>query len=260
MPMLCKFTKIVTTLHDPHPHDIVSNPFARYIEKQNRESLKKVHTIIILNNGDVDYVKKEYGKPVYVIPHASFSYYAKGIKVSDEIKNTIGFIGRIEPYNGLDLLVEAFQRINDSSLHLIIAGSGVIDTKLKQTINNDKRIELINRYIQDEEFSELIGRMDYVELPYKLASQSGVIPLVFSHGKPVIVTNVGALEEQVPDGTGVVVDASAKSLKDAIVEIYDQPNHIYKMGRKAFEYANKELTWTHSAELLMSIIEKSDKQ
>jgi len=32
------------------------------------------------------------------------------------------------------------------------------------------------------------------------------------------------------------------------------------MGKAALEYANKELTWTHSAELLMNIIEKSDKQ
>jgi glycosyltransferase involved in cell wall biosynthesis len=157
------------------------------------------------------------------------------------------------------LLVEAFSGINNSKLHLLIAGNGTIDGDTLSKINDNQRIELINRYIKDEEFSGLLNRMDFVVLPYKRASQSGVIPLVFSQGKTVVVTNVGALSEQVPDDTGVVVDdATSDSIKEAIVDLYHKPERIFQMGRSAFRYAKQELTWAHSAELLMKIIENED--
>lgn len=258
-PKLSKTMGIVATLHDPHPHDEIKNPFVNYIQYKNYKALRYAKDIVVLNQRDVEYVKQNYCKNVWVIPHASFSYYARDVQESDKINHTIGFIGRIEPYKGLDLLVEAFTEINSCGLHLLIAGNGTIDSDTLSKINENPKIELINRYIRDEEFSVLLNRMDFVVLPYKRASQSGVIPLVFSHGKTIVVTNVGALSEQVPAGTGYVVDASSEALKDAIVDLYEQPERIHKMGKAALEYANKELTWTHSAELLMNIIEKSNK-
>lgn len=259
-PKLSKIARIVATLHDPHPHDVIKNPFVNFIQDKNYQALRYAKDVVVLNKHDVEYVQRNYCENVWVIPHASFSYYARDVKETDKLNYTIGYIGRIEPYKGLDLLVEAFTEINSCGLHLLIAGNGTIDNDTLSRINGDPRIELINRYIRDEEFSVLLNKMDFVVLPYKRASQSGVIPLVFSHGKTVVVTNVGALSEQVPEGTGYVVDATIESLKEAIIELYAHQEQIYKMGKAALEYANKELTWTHSAELLMNIIEKSDKQ
>lgn len=254
LPVLYKHTKITTTLHDPHPHDVLTNPFARCLQEWNKRALRYVNNIVILNNGDVDYVKKEFGKPVQVIPHASFTYYTKELKESGILHYTIGFVGRIEPYKGLDLLIDAFERIKDNRLHLIVAGSGEIEATLLKTIKGDRRIELINRYIQDDEFSGLIGRMDFVVLPYKRASQSGVIPLVFSHGKTVIVTDVGALKEQVPEGTGIITSPSTDGLIQAITALYEQPERIREFGSRALQYANTDLSWTHSVELLMPLL------
>jgi glycosyltransferase involved in cell wall biosynthesis len=258
-PIVSKYASVIATLHDPHPHDEIKNPFERFIQNENYRTLRYAKDIVLLNMRDVEYVQQNYGKNVWVIPHASFSYYARDIKEPHKLNYTIGFIGRIEPYKGLDLLVEAFSGINNSKLHLLIAGNGTIDGDTLSKINDNQRIELINRYIKDEEFSGLLNRMDFVVLPYKRASQSGVIPLVFSQGKTVVVTNVGALSEQVPDDTGVVVDdATSDSIKEAIVDLYHKPERIFQMGRSAFRYAKQELTWAHSAELLMKIIENED--
>ena len=255
-PKLRKWTRIIASLHDPHPHDTIKNPLTKYIQEKNYQVLRQVSDIIVLNHRDVDYVKEKYCERVWVIPHASFSYYVRETEKKKGLSYTIGFLGRIEPYKGLDLLIDAFTSIKNDRLHLLIAGNGAIDNHLKQKIEGDKRIELINRHIEDEEFSGLLGRMDFVVLPYKRASQSGVIPMVFSHGKTVIVTNVGALTEQVPGETGVVVEATAESLKEAIVSMYDQPVKVEQMGLSALKYAKTELTWEHSAELLRRIIEQ----
>lgn len=254
-PRLYKDMSIVATLHDPHPHDESGNVLANWIHKKNIQAYKYVKKVIILNKSDIPFVKKNFCKDVFVIPHASFSYYVNHVSKENKLQNTIGFIGRIEPYKGLDLLLNAFERL-ESNYKLLIAGSGNIDNALKEKIAADKRIELINRYIKDEEFSELINRMDFVVLPYKRASQSGVIPLVFAHGKPVVVTNVGALKEQVPDGTGIVTEPDIKSLYKSIKELYETPEKIFMWGVNAKRYAESELTWESSALKLLSIFEK----
>ena len=249
--------RIIATLHDPHPHDSLNNPFEKWIRYQNKKSYKYVNDVVILNKSDVSFVKANYCSNVHVIPHASFSYYVNSLAEDTQLKYKIGFIGRIEPYKGLDLLVDAFLKL-DERFNLIIAGSGKIDNSTLQKITSNNRIELINRYIKDDEFSVLLNKMDVVVLPYKRASQSGVIPLVFAHGKPVIVTNVGALEEQVPEGTGIVTKADVDSLVKSIFSLYNNPQLILEYGKMAKFYAETNLSWEHSAKLLNDIIADSD--
>ena len=252
-PRLYRHMRIIATLHDPHPHDISKNPMSNWLQRQNINAYKYVHDVVVLNNGDAPYVRNNYCENVHVIPHASFSYYVNQESKEKHLNYIIGFIGRIEPYKGLDILIDAFLR-HDNKYKLIIAGSGNIDDSTYKKIVGNPRVELINRYIKDEEFSELLGRMDFVVLPYKRASQSGVIPLVFAHAKPVVVTNVGALQEQVPLKTGLVTEPKAESLYESIKELYSDPVRIFEWGFNAKEYAETELTWESSANKLLTII------
>lgn len=253
-----KQMRIVETLHDPHPHDSMLGSFKWFVYRtlSERGQVKYVDDIIILNKKDVDYVKQKTGKNVTVIPHASFSYYVQENKSGNTLKNTIGFFGRIEPYKGLDLLVDAFEKQISPNLKLLVAGSGAIDETLKVRMLNNPRIELINRYIQDEEFDGLLARIDFVVLPYKRASQSGVIPMAFAFGKTVIATKVGALDEQVPEGTGILVEPEPTAIALAIDNLYEDPEQIFKLGETARHYAQTELTWEHSAKLLIDYLEK----
>lgn len=247
--------RIVTTLHDPHPHDSMFGSFKWYIFRMltNRGQDNLVDDIVILNKKDVEFVKNKYKKNVCVIPHASFNYYVKE-ECDYRIKNMIGFFGRIEPYKGLDLLIDAFELQSNKSLKLLIAGSGNIEPKLKTRIEVNPQIELINRYIEDDEFQTFINRIDFVVLPYKRASQSGVIPMSFAFGKTVVSTRVGALEEQIPNGTGILVDPNSTAISSAISNLYANPSKIENMGRSARHYAQKELTWSYSADLLLTYL------
>lgn len=247
--------RIITTIHDPHPHDSMFGAFKWFLLRilSNRGQGRFVDDIVILNQKDVDFVRNKYDKKVCVIPHASFSYYVKG-ECDYRIKNKIGFFGRIEPYKGLDLLVEAFEQQKNRNLKLLIAGSGTVDSNLKSRIDTNSNIELINRYIEDDEFQILINQIDFVVLPYKRASQSGVIPMSFAFGKTVISTRVGALEEQIPEGTGVLVEPNSVAISEAITKLYSMPSEIEKMGRTAQLYAQMELTWAHSADLLLNYL------
>lgn len=58
---------------------------------------------------------------------------------------------------------------------------------------------------------------DAVLLPYRSASQSGVVQLAFSYGRPVVATRVGGLPDAVRDGLdGILCDPDPQDLAGAI--------------------------------------------
>ena len=247
-------THVVKTIHDVKLHDSYRTPSDFFTYILNYGSMRYVDSIVLLNHKDVPLVEKRYHKPIVVIPHACFDYYFRHPESNKGLRNTIGFIGRIEPYKGLDLLIDAFQRLRTQDIKLLIAGSGDIESGLAERIKNNPRIELVNRYIDDAEMQSFIERADFFVLPYKRASQSGVIPMCFAGGKTVVATNVGALPEQVPEGTGLIVPPDAEKIAEAIDFLYDHPALIAQYGKAAHSYATTQLTWNHSAQQLLEFL------
>lgn len=192
---------------------------------------------------------------VLVIPHAHFGFYNHYHAPigSCQINYRIAFFGRICKYKGVELLLESYQQIKGKipQLKLLIAGSGKIEGEVT------KGVELFNRWIDDDEVVTLLSNVDVVVLPYIEASQSGVIPLAFSLGKPVIVTNVGGLSEQVPESCGILVPSNnIDALSKAIVDLYAFPEKITEMGAAAYRYAYDYLDWKKSAKLFISAFRK----
>jgi hypothetical protein len=75
-------------------------------------------------------------------------------------------------------------------IKLCIAGENFPEIKLKNTI-------AIRRWLDEEEFENLIKYSKFVICLYSEASQSGVIEQALSHGVPVLASGVGGLMEQV---------------------------------------------------------------
>jgi glycosyltransferase involved in cell wall biosynthesis len=86
-------------------------------------------------------------------------------------------------------------------------------------------VELDLRYVPDEELTDLLARHHLVVLPYRSATQSGIVPLAHAAGRPVVATAVGGLVESVRDGVdGVLVPpddaaALADGLERAAVDL-----------------------------------------
>lgn len=128
-------------------------------------------------------------------------------------KKIILFFGFVRPYKGLDILIEAMKKLD---VTLMIVGEF---WKGKEKYNLDKikdKVIVIDKYIPDKDVHMYFNKADILVLPYKSASQSGIVQTSYYFGKPVIVTDVGGLSEAVEDGvTGYVVPPEDP---DAIVE------------------------------------------
>lgn len=134
-----------------------------------------------------------------------------GIPTADP---TVLFFGRIQPYKGLEYLVQAMEMLNSGSsgkYRLIIAGAPKkeyvqywhqIQNLVQRGVLRDRVIQHIG-YIPDDETEVYFKAADVFVLPYTEIYQSGVLFLGYSFGLPVIATDVGGFaDEIVPGVTG----------------------------------------------------------
>ena len=120
------------------------------------------------------------------------------------------FFGLIRDYKGLDILLEAFGKLDDS-YNLIVAGEPYGSfVKYEEIINSSPakdRIKLFTRYIKDSEVKYFFSAADLAVLPYRSATQSGISAISWHFEVPMVVTDVGGLKQAIGDsGTGLVAE------------------------------------------------------
>jgi starch synthase len=159
---------------------------------------------------------------VHVIPHIHIGCDAAG-EGAEEEEHLILFFGRIWQYKGLEYLIRAEPLITSRvpQAKIVIAGRGQDFGHYRRIMVHPDRFIVHNEWVSNEKRAELFRRASVVALPYVEASQSGVIPMAYSFGKPVIATAVGGLPSQVENGkTGYLVPPRDEvALADAIVRL-----------------------------------------
>ena len=125
---------------------------------------------------------------------------------------TVLFFGTIRPYKGLEHLIQAFEQVRRDlavSWKLMVVGETwegwTLPIELVERSPYREDIELVNRYVTDEEAARYFRRADVVALPYLRSSASGPLAIAQACGLPVVVTAVGGLVEAVADYKGAVL-------------------------------------------------------
>lgn len=172
------------------------------------------------------------------------------------------FFGLVRPYKGVDLLIDALHLARlPSDFHLTIAGEFWQDKEeLLQRIAEYSlrdRVEIIDRYLSEQETADIFARADLVVLPYRSATGSGVAPLAYHYGKPVLVTPVGGLPEVVIDGESgfITKEPTAKGIAQCLeshfADVQDRPR--MEAGVKKIK---EILSWEKFILALLSLVEK----
>lgn len=163
---------------------------------------------------------------VHVVPHQVFAYDDAEPAPLPERPCAL-FFGALRANKGIDVLLRAVSRIPEE-ITIRVAGRGeaVIEEQLRRAANADPRLGVEIDHVPIARKVELFRQASVVVLPYtSFASQSGVLHDAYAHGRPVIVTDVGALGETVrEDGTGLVVPpGDAAALARAIEGFVSDP-------------------------------------
>jgi glycosyltransferase involved in cell wall biosynthesis len=140
--------------------------------------------------------------------------------------------GAVRPYKGVDLALKALALV-DPALHvrLTVAGKfwegGAELRQQAEALGLNGRLELRDGFVPNEEAALLFAAADASLLPYRSASQSGVVQLSFAHGRPVIATRVGGLPAAVSDGSdGLLCDPEPASIARAIERMAQEKQQL----------------------------------
>jgi glycosyltransferase involved in cell wall biosynthesis len=168
------------------------------------------------------------------------------------------FFGYVRKYKGLDILIEAFPKIlsQNPNAKLLIVGEFYDDPKqyfdLIKKFNIEPNVGVINQFVPNEEVAKYYQVSDLVILPYRSATQSGILNVAYGFYKPVIVTDVGGLAEFVDEGkTGFVVKPNSP---DEIAKGVNK--FIEKKDKVDFTNQIQERNTKNSFNQLPEVIEK----
>ena len=242
--------KTIVTVHDPFPHSGERNIRKYFFRKLGFTLL---NNFIILNKKQKAQFIASYkleNKNVYESNLSIYNVYNLYLGQFYEKKplKSILFFGRISPYKGIHILLEAMKYVHriHPDIKLIIAGNGEYyfdKTEFEQL----DYIEFRNKYIPNTELVKLIAESLFVVCPYTDATQSGVIMTSYAFCKPVIASNVGGLSEMVFDNvTGILIEPnSIIELQNSIIQLILNQNLLAEMEKNIFNHFYQgERGWT----------------
>ncbi len=203
----------------------------------------------------------------YVLkPHPIYDHFGGAIS-STEARDKLGlprdkrivlFFGFIRDYKGLDTLLHATAHLSEDYC-VVIAGEMYGDfTKYEQLIDEAQvrsRCKLFIRYIDDTEVPAFFSAAEVCVLPYKSATQSGIVQIAFNFNLPVIATDVGGLAEMVEENvTGLILRShEPQALADLIEQYFEQ--NLREAFSRNIAQRRHTYSWAGFAEAILALYE-----
>jgi len=211
----------------------------------------------------VDQIKDlRQGAVVRRIFHPAYDFYPRtGRQQVSGNRPRLLFFGNVRRYKGLEVFLQALGIVRKEMLfEATVAGEFYIDAApfraLGSQLGLDDSLVWKDCYIPNEEVPSLFEQADLVVLPYLEATQSGVVPLAYRFGVPVIASNVGGLSEVVQDGrTGYLVPSrNAEALARRIVQYFrEKKRDEFEANIERFR---EQLSWDQVVRTLIEVVEE----
>lgn len=229
----------VVICHNADPHERF--PFARRLTVR---ALREAHEVITLSAAVTDRVRT-------LLPQARIRELEHPPNLALETlpqrrrpgqPASLLFFGNVRPYKGLQDLLEALPAVREQvPATLTVAGrfmgSEPAYRKTVRRLGLDDAVALRDAYVPDHEVAALLASADLLVLPYREATQSGLIALAAQTGTPVVATSAGGLPQALGENAVIVPPRDVTALADAIVRAVRTPPPppvLPRMGWDAF--------------------------
>ncbi|MBL6962786.1 MAG: glycosyltransferase [Bacteroidetes bacterium] len=252
-------SKVISILDNVVPHEkkFYDIPFSKYFLKRNSGFVVMSETV--KNN----LLALKAGARFVFHEHPLYDHFGSKME-QKEARNKLGipqnkkvllFFGFIRDYKGLDLLLEAMASLPDD-YYLIIAGEVYGDDKkyhdLIDKLNLRTKTHINLRYIRDEEVPLFFSASDVNVLPYRSATQSGILSIAYHFDLPVLVTDVGSLKQTVESSRGgmIIPEANPEMIADKVREFFNSARE--KEFVSAIQEFKKMNSWKNLAEAILA--------
>lgn len=197
--------KSVVVVHNARPHERL--PFS---DGLTRFALRPAARLVAHSRGEAEAIGSILLRDdVSVTPHPP-NLRPRPVESPPAPPWKLLFAGFVRPYKGLDIAIDSIAELRRRRVDVELTVAGAFwespDQYLSRAASQglEESIELRDEYVDDEALLHLMGSHHILLAPYRSATQSGLIPMALATGRPVAVTRVGGLPEQVPPNAGAV--------------------------------------------------------
>ncbi len=267
-------TKIVLTVHDLLPHDTGDRYKRIFLGLYSR-----VDAIICHSDHVAAKLQNDFHVPlskIDIIPHGPF-FYDLPAPTSPAILQSFGitsnqlvylFQGIIFPYKGVDLLLNAWQLVEQgtSGACLIIAGTGSPEllNQLRAQVQQLglQRVHLHFRFISTEELVALYRAADVVVYPYRAVTTSGALATGLALDKAMVASDLLVFQELLThEESALLIDPQdTNQFAAALLRLADQPGLRAAFSERIQEMQYGDRTWQSIAVRTIHTYEKTSGQ
>lgn len=255
--------KVIAILHNVTAHE--KKPGDKSLTKY---FFNRCDSFVILNKASEKDLLELKPDAKYVIhPHPLYDHYGEKInrvEARNKLdipadKKVILFFGFIRDYKGLDILIESMKDLNDDYL-MLIAGEVYGDFKKYDELIDKAgvrgKISLHVKYIPETEIPLFFSAADVCVLPYRSATQSGIVGISYHFDLPVIVSDTGGLAEMVEENqTGLIVNNIKPQVLSSSIKKYFDENLKEKFISFIRDYQSKH-SWKAFADNVIQLAER----
>lgn len=221
----------------------VSQPVARYLRDQ---PTRRAPVLIVPNGID----PTRFAIPAFSIGRGHRPF-------------TMGFLGTLKPWHGLDALVDAFAAMRriDSTARLLVVGDGPERSSLTADLERRglRDAATITGAVRPEDVARHLAAMDVALAPYPANGDAYFSPLkvveYLAAGVPVVASRTGQLPELVRHGeTGLLVaPGDARAMAAACNRLRLDRSLALAMAREGRREALASRTWDAAVRRILAV-------
>ena len=161
--------------------------------------------------------------------------------------------GKIKPYKGIDLMIEAVKRLAPETrarIEVLVVGKPYMDVApLQAAAAEVPQIRFEFRFVPDEEMPSLFAWADVLAFPYREIEMSGVLMAALKTARPMVASNIGGFAELLTDGaTGFLVEpGDVVGLAQAITRLVEEPAMRARMTQGLIDLVQAIPSWDRIA-------------
>lgn len=230
---------------------------------------KAAHAVVAVSDEVAKYVRRfvEEKDHVYVVANgvnpARFRQNQKSSFSAESEAFTVGFVGTLKPWHGLEYLIEAFARLRarNEQIKLLIVGDGPERPRIEENLRAKSLLEVVRftGAVNPDEVPGLLASMDVAVAAYPPGANFYFSPLkVYEYmaaGLPVVASRIGQLENVIEDKVNglLVPPGDVDALADALEHLRKNRELRIRMGQAARSAVIEKHTWDAVAHRIFAI-------
>jgi len=237
-------------------------------ESIERYVFRAADRVLVPSNALKPYAVSKGARSVSVVPNAAdperFEPRSSATRYRKGDPFTIGFVGSLKPWHGVEYLIGAFKGLRRLSrdYRLLVVGDGPLKSELERQIRANRWHEVVTLTgaVDIAEVARLVTRMDVGVAPYPPLDGFYFSPLkLFEYmaaGLPIVASDIGQISEVLEHRRTALLHepGEVREMIACIDELRRKPVLATRLGRQARALSRRRYTWSRNADRVLSAI------